>query len=66
VLGADPGKTIKLADLGTRLYALRKEEQERLINWGYVVCDAGLRSHVSDEAALNGPTPLPYPDEPLK
>ena len=66
VLGADPEKTIELADLGTRLYALRKEEQERLINWGYVVCDAGLRSHVSDEAELNGATPLPYPNEPLK
>ena len=66
VLEADPEKTIKLADLGTRLDALRKEEQERLINWGYIVCDAGLRSHLSDEAALDGPTPLPYPNEPLQ
>lgn len=66
VLEADPEKTIKLADLGTRLDALRREEQERLINWGYIVCDAGLRSHLSDEAALDGPTPLPYPNEPLQ
>ena len=66
VLEAEPEKTIKLADLGTRLDALRKEEQERLINWGYIVCDAGLRSHLSDEAALDGPTPLPYPNEPLQ
>lgn len=28
--------------------------------------DAGLRSHVSVEAALDGPTPLPYPNEPLQ
>jgi NTE family protein len=66
VLEADPEKTIKLADLGTRLDALHREEQERLINWGYIVCDAGLRSHLSDEAALDGPTPLPYPNEPLQ
>lgn len=66
VLGADPDKTVKLADLGTRLSALRREEQERLINWGYIACDAGLRSHVSRQAALNGPTPLPYPNEPLQ
>ena len=29
-----------------------REEQERLINWGYIVCDAGLRSHVANEAEL--------------
>jgi NTE family protein len=62
VLNADPKKTIKLAELGTRLYALRKEEQERLINWGYIVCDAGLRSHVP--AAEVDDRPLPYKNEP--
>jgi NTE family protein len=66
VLDADPDKTINLAELGTRLSALRPEEQKGLINWGYTVCDAGLRSHVSDKAVLDGATPLPYPDEPLK
>ena len=66
VLEADPEKTTKLADLGTRLGVLGKEVQERLINWGYIVCDAGLRSHVSVEAALDDPTPLPYPNEPLQ
>jgi NTE family protein len=64
VLKADPKKTIKLAELGTRLSALRKEEQERLINWGYIVCDAGLRSHVP-EAEVDD-RPLPYPKEPLE
>jgi len=66
VLEADPEKTIKLADLGTRLGALGNDVQERLINWGYIVCDAGLRSHVSVEAALDGPTSLPYPNEALQ
>jgi NTE family protein len=64
VLNADRKTTIKLAELGTRLYALRKEEQERLINWGYVVCDAGLRSHVP-EAEVDD-RPLPYPNEALE
>ena len=40
------------------------EVPERLINWGYIVCDAGLR--VSVEAGLDGPTPLPYPNEALQ
>jgi NTE family protein len=66
VLNADPMKTIKLADLGTRLDKLRTNEQERLINWGYIVCDAGLRSHVPEAELGDGPSPLPFPDEALE
>ena len=66
VLNADPEKTIELADLGTRLDKLRTNEQERLINWGYIVCDAGLRSHVPEAELGDGPSPLPFPDEPLE
>ena len=33
--------------------------QERLINWGYAVCDAALRKHV--EPALAKPAGFPYP-----
>ena len=44
VLPADHVKTTRLADLATRLSAMSRAEQERLINWGYIVCDAGLRS----------------------
>ena len=65
VLPADHVKTTRLADLATRLSAMSRAEQERLINWGYIVCDAGLRSHVAKEADLDGATPLPYPNEPL-
>jgi hypothetical protein len=36
------------------------EAQERLINWGDIVCDAS--PHVSVEAAPDGPNPLPYPE----
>jgi NTE family protein len=65
VLPADHVKTTGLADLATRLSAMSRGEQERLINWGYIVCDAGLRSHVANVADLDGATPLPYPNEPL-
>jgi NTE family protein len=33
--------------------------QEQLINWGYAVCDAALRKHVS--GAISRPAALPYP-----
>ena len=35
------------------------ELQERLINWGYAVCDAALRKHV--DQALRKPDGFPYP-----
>jgi NTE family protein len=65
VLPADHVKTTRLADLATRLSAMSTGDQERLINWGYIVCDAGLRSHVAEEADVAGATPLPYPNEPV-
>jgi NTE family protein len=33
--------------------------QERLINWGYAVCDAAMRRWV--DTTLSAPTGLPYP-----
>lgn len=43
-------RTLALAETPTRLKRLDDETQERLINWGYAVCDAALRRHV--DAAL--------------
>jgi len=34
-----------LAGMRTRLNEFKPEEQLRLINWGYAVCDAAMRSH---------------------
>ena len=52
-------RTIELANIPTGLSALSDELQERLINWGYAICDASLRSwqdpHIGAAAAL------PYP-----
>ena len=45
--------TMALATLSTRLARLDDDVQERLINWGYAVCDAGMRAHV--DKALPAP-----------
>jgi len=52
-------RTIDLAEIPTRLQRLSKDIQQRLINWGYAVCDAALRKHV--EPQLDKPA-FPYPE----
>jgi NTE family protein len=52
-------RTLELANLPTRLQRMEPEIQERLINWGFAVCDAALRRHV--EPGLPKPDGLPYP-----
>lgn len=52
-------RTIELAAVATRLKALNVTLQEKIINWGYAVCDAALRRHV-DAIAL-APLNFPYP-----
>ncbi|HYE87313.1 MAG TPA: patatin-like phospholipase family protein [Vicinamibacterales bacterium] len=51
-------RTMELAEISTRLKELDDETQERLINWGYAVCDAAMRKHV--DPALP-PGRFPYP-----
>ena len=51
--------TMRLAEIPTRLKRLDDATQEKLINWGYAVCDAALRKHVSPE--LSKPADFPYP-----
>ena len=53
-------KTLALARTATRLKAMDRVLQERLINWGYAVCDAGLRRHV--DPSIAAPAGFPYPD----
>lgn len=52
-------RTIELAAVATRLKALDSVLQEKIINWGYAVCDAALRKHV--DGTLPAPTGFPYP-----
>jgi len=53
------GRTTELAQTPTRLKRLDDEVQERLINWGYAVCDAALRRHVDPQ--IDKPAGFPYP-----
>jgi NTE family protein len=52
-------RTMALAKTPTRLKGLDDNLQERLINWGYAVCDAALRRHV--DPRLKKPAGFPYP-----
>ena len=52
-------KTMELAATPTRLARLDDAKQERLINWGYAVCDAALRAHYRTD--LDSPGRFPYP-----
>jgi NTE family protein len=52
-------KTQALANTPTRLKKLDSVLQERIINWGYAVCDAAIRTHVDQTAPL--PPGFPYP-----
>ncbi len=52
-------RTLELAAVATRLKALDATLQEKIINWGFAVCDAALRKHV--DGTLPVPIALPYP-----
>ncbi|MDR2872007.1 MAG: patatin-like phospholipase family protein [Xanthomonadaceae bacterium] len=52
-------RTSELAAISTRLAKMPDETQERLINWGYAICDAAIRRWVAPE--LPAPKGFPYP-----
>lgn len=52
-------QTAVLAATKTRLKAMDATLQERLINWGYAVCDIAMRRWVETNAAA--PDDFPYP-----
>jgi NTE family protein len=51
-------KTLKIANLATRLQVMDEDVQERLINWGYAISDVALRRHVN--MSLPVPAGFPY------
>jgi NTE family protein len=53
-------KTSVLANTPTRLKKLDGSLQERIINWGFGVCDAAIRTHLNP--ALPKPNDFPYPN----
>lgn len=52
-------KTLKIADVPTRLKKIKSAMQERLINWGYAVTDAAVRCHY--DSSHIAPAGFPYP-----
>ena len=50
---------LRLAQTATRLKEMDAALQERLINWGYAICDAGMRRWVEPDAPA--PAQFPYP-----
>jgi NTE family protein len=53
-------RTLALAEIPTRLKRIDDHTQERLINWGYAVCDAALRKHLIPKS--EGAEDFPYKD----
>jgi NTE family protein len=57
--------TLQLADIPTRLEAMDDDVQERLINWGYAICDAAVRRHFAPtraDGSAFSPPEFPYKD----
>lgn len=53
-----PAESRRLGCIPTRLKSLPAATQRGLINWGYALCDAALRTHVNPE--FPRPAGLPY------
>lgn len=54
-------QSLEVANIDTRLAALSDRDQERLINWGYAICDAAVRGHLAPLQTAAAPTNFPYP-----
>ncbi|MGA8502934.1 MAG: patatin-like phospholipase family protein [Candidatus Sulfotelmatobacter sp.] len=50
--------TMELADTPTRLKAMGQNLKQQLVNWGYAVCDAAIRTHVDPTIPAGS---FPYP-----
>jgi NTE family protein len=63
-LHISPEKTYALSTSPTRFGSMPMPMQERLINWGYALCDAAMRRHVAGslpDLDLTPPKGFPYP-----
>jgi NTE family protein len=55
-----PGsETLDIASIPTRLKRMSDYDQERLINWGYAICDTAIRKHVNPN--IRAPNNFPFP-----
>ncbi len=62
-LTVNPATVAALARMRTRLNPFSDEEQASLINWGWLMMDAAMRSHVTTD--VPAPAALPLPAFPL-
>lgn len=61
-LGVSAAKTEELSAIRTRLNSFSDKEQEELMNWGYAVCDAAMRTHLPELCGNGSTLPLwPFP-----
>jgi NTE family protein len=51
--------TLRIAATPTRLGKMNGGVQDRLVNWGYAVCDAAMRCHV--DSGIPAARAFPYP-----
>lgn len=58
-LPCPPARAAELAAIKTRMKKMPRDLQERLVNWGYALADAGLRGWVDRD--LPPPDGFPYP-----
>ena len=58
---------VPLAEIATRLEAMPENVQDRLMNWGYAICDAALRAHIDSDlmaklgVKIEPPEKFPFP-----
>jgi NTE family protein len=57
-LPCPPKTTMRLASIETRLKSIDVATQRRLVNWGFAICDAAIRSWVRSD--LPAPTTFPF------
>lgn len=62
VIEVSDATVASLSEIRTRLDHFTAQEQRELINWGYAVCDAAVRSRYHNGGPCGD---LPYPDYPL-
>jgi len=53
-------KTAKIAQTPTRLEGLASDEQEKIMNWGYAICDVAMRKYGGIDPNSQ-PKQFPYP-----
>jgi NTE family protein len=62
LLPVHPTQIAELAAVKTRLWPMPADVRARLVNWGYALADAGLRSSLGTDGAAPA---WPFPDHPL-